>query len=169
MVRTSFTSTRQINASFLSIPGAAFTERGARPVRDAMIVSAGLELGLGRNAALYAQFDGDIAGMRRQRLCRLGRVAHHLVATLVGAACSQPAAPPVLQRDPEQVEIVVGSRGHARARVELDRIMGLKGKDRVPPTRQLLRRLSLASPSTCVRPPANQVASAEAQIPERKP
>jgi outer membrane autotransporter protein len=57
-----FTNTRQINVSFLSIPGAAFTEQGARPVRDAAIVSAGLELGLGRNVALYAQFDGDIAG-----------------------------------------------------------------------------------------------------------
>ena len=57
-----FNDTRQINATFLSLPAAAFTVPGARPARDAAIVSAGVDLALGRNVVLYAQFDGDIAG-----------------------------------------------------------------------------------------------------------
>jgi outer membrane autotransporter protein len=54
--------TRQVNASFLSLPGAAFTVNGARPARDAAIVVAGVDLAIGRNVALFAEFDGDIAG-----------------------------------------------------------------------------------------------------------
>jgi uncharacterized protein with beta-barrel porin domain len=57
-----FTPDRQVSASFLSIPGAAFTVNGARPARDAAIVGAGVDLGIGRNVALYAQFDGDLSG-----------------------------------------------------------------------------------------------------------
>ena len=57
-----FNRDRQVNASFLSLPAAAFTVSGARPARDAAIVSAGADLVLGRNVALYAQFDGDLAG-----------------------------------------------------------------------------------------------------------
>jgi outer membrane autotransporter protein len=57
-----FSADRQVNASFLSIPGAAFTVNGARPARDAAIVGAGVDVGIGRNVALYAQFDGDLSG-----------------------------------------------------------------------------------------------------------
>jgi outer membrane autotransporter protein len=57
-----FTDTRQVNVSFLAIPGAALTELGARPARDAAIVEAGVEVGIGRSLAVYAQFDGDLAG-----------------------------------------------------------------------------------------------------------
>jgi outer membrane autotransporter protein len=56
-----FTNDRQVNASFLAIPGAAFTVSGARPARDAAIVGAGVDVALGRNVAVFAQFDGDIA------------------------------------------------------------------------------------------------------------
>jgi outer membrane autotransporter protein len=57
-----FTSTRQVNVSFLSIPGPAFTELGARPLRDAAIVEAGVEVAIGRSVMVYAQFDGDLGG-----------------------------------------------------------------------------------------------------------
>jgi outer membrane autotransporter protein len=57
-----FDRTRQVNASFLSLPGAAFTVNGARPARDAAIVTAGVDVAVSRNVALFAQFDGDIAG-----------------------------------------------------------------------------------------------------------
>jgi uncharacterized protein with beta-barrel porin domain len=56
-----FSADRQVNASFLSIPGAAFTVSGARPPRDSAIVGAGVDLALGRNVALFAQFDGDLS------------------------------------------------------------------------------------------------------------
>jgi outer membrane autotransporter protein len=57
-----FNADRALNASFVTIPGALFTVNGARPARDAALVTAGLDLNLGRNATLYAQFDGDLAG-----------------------------------------------------------------------------------------------------------
>jgi outer membrane autotransporter protein len=57
-----FDRDRQVSASFLSLPGAAFTVSGARPASDSAIVVAGADLALGRNVALFAQFDGDIAG-----------------------------------------------------------------------------------------------------------
>jgi outer membrane autotransporter protein len=57
-----FTATRQVNASFLALPAAAFTVNGARPARDAAIVTAGADLALGRNVALYAQFDSELSG-----------------------------------------------------------------------------------------------------------
>ena len=41
---------------------AAQAQAGARPARDAAIARAGADLALARNVALYAQFDGDIAG-----------------------------------------------------------------------------------------------------------
>jgi uncharacterized protein with beta-barrel porin domain len=49
-----FTADRQVSASFLSLPGAAFTVSGARPARDAAIVGAGVDIGIGRSIALYA-------------------------------------------------------------------------------------------------------------------
>jgi outer membrane autotransporter protein len=57
-----FNRDRQVNAAFLSLPAAAFTVSGARPASDSAIVSAGADLAFGRNVALFAQFDGDIAG-----------------------------------------------------------------------------------------------------------
>jgi outer membrane autotransporter protein len=57
-----FNLDRQVNAAFLSLPAAAFTVAGARPARDAALVSAGVDVALGRTVALYAQFDGDISG-----------------------------------------------------------------------------------------------------------
>jgi outer membrane autotransporter protein len=57
-----FNDDRQVNASFLSIPGAAFTVSGARPARDAALVSAGVDVGIGRNVTVYAQFDSELAG-----------------------------------------------------------------------------------------------------------
>jgi outer membrane autotransporter protein len=57
-----FNADRQVNASFLSIPGAAFTINGARPARDAALVSAGVDVGMGRNVTVYAHFDGELAG-----------------------------------------------------------------------------------------------------------
>jgi outer membrane autotransporter protein len=56
-----FVATRQVNASFLSLPAAAFTVSGARPARDAALVTAAVDLAFGRAVSLYAQFDGDLA------------------------------------------------------------------------------------------------------------
>jgi len=61
-VRGEFNADRQVGASFLSIPGAAFTVNGARPARDAALVSAGVDVGIGRNVTVYAQFDSELAG-----------------------------------------------------------------------------------------------------------
>jgi outer membrane autotransporter protein len=57
-----FNDDRQVGASFLSIPAAAFTMNGARPSRDAAIVSAGVDVGIGRAVALYAWFDSELTG-----------------------------------------------------------------------------------------------------------
>jgi outer membrane autotransporter protein len=57
-----FNAGRQVNASFLSLPGAAFTVSGARPARDAAVVSAGVDWTFGRTVSLFAQFDGDLSG-----------------------------------------------------------------------------------------------------------
>jgi S-(hydroxymethyl)glutathione dehydrogenase/alcohol dehydrogenase len=35
---------------------------GARPARDAALVSAGVDVGIGRNVTVYAQFDSELAG-----------------------------------------------------------------------------------------------------------
>jgi outer membrane autotransporter protein len=57
-----FNADRQVNAAFLSIPAAAFTVSGARPARDAALVSAGVDVGIGQNVTLYAQFDSELTG-----------------------------------------------------------------------------------------------------------
>jgi uncharacterized protein with beta-barrel porin domain len=49
-------------ASVIGLPTAAVTVSGTRPVRDAAIVGAGVDLGSGRNVALYAQVEGASAG-----------------------------------------------------------------------------------------------------------
>ena len=57
-----FNADRQVSATFLSIPAASFTVNGARPARDAALVSAGIDVGIGRNVTVYAQFDSELAG-----------------------------------------------------------------------------------------------------------
>jgi uncharacterized protein with beta-barrel porin domain len=57
-----FDRTRQVNASFLSLPGAAFTVYGAQAARDAAVVVAGADVAFGRSVALFAEFEGDFAG-----------------------------------------------------------------------------------------------------------
>ena len=57
-----FNDDRQLGATFLSIPAASFTVSGARPARDAALVSAGVDVGIGRNVTVYAQFDSELSG-----------------------------------------------------------------------------------------------------------
>jgi outer membrane autotransporter protein len=73
-----FDSDRLVSASLLSIPAAAFTVNGARPARDAALVSAGVDIGIGRKRdALRAV--RQRAHRCGQRLCRVGRPARQLV------------------------------------------------------------------------------------------
>jgi uncharacterized protein with beta-barrel porin domain len=52
---------RAINAVFIALPGAAFTVDGPRAASDAMRIDAGAKLGIGRNAWLFASFDGEFS------------------------------------------------------------------------------------------------------------
>jgi outer membrane autotransporter protein len=51
-----------VNAAFQTLPTASFTVMGAAPARDAAIVGAGVDVGLGRNVALYARIDSELSG-----------------------------------------------------------------------------------------------------------
>jgi outer membrane autotransporter protein len=57
-----FDNDRQVGAAFLSIPAAGFTVNGARPARDAALVSAGVDMGIGQNVTVYARFDSELSG-----------------------------------------------------------------------------------------------------------
>ncbi|CAN2536236.1 hypothetical+protein [Methylocapsa aurea] len=48
-------------ASFALLPGSSFSVEGARPIKNASLVTTGLELRLPRGTALFAKFDGEFA------------------------------------------------------------------------------------------------------------
>src|SRR3984893_15803523 len=54
-----FEPNRTINASFIALPGAAFTVDGPRAASDAVRIDAGSKLALRPNAWLFASFDGE--------------------------------------------------------------------------------------------------------------
>jgi subtilase-type serine protease len=56
-----FHPNRAIDASFIALPGAAFTVDGPRAASDAMHVDAGAKLAMGPNAWLFASFDGEFS------------------------------------------------------------------------------------------------------------
>jgi outer membrane autotransporter protein len=56
-----FNPTRSINATFIALPGAAFTVDGPRASSDAARIDAGAKLAIGPNAWLYASFDGEFS------------------------------------------------------------------------------------------------------------
>ena len=51
--------TRQVTASFLSVPGAGFTVDGARPAPDSLKLDAGARLAFTHTMALFATFTGE--------------------------------------------------------------------------------------------------------------
>jgi autotransporter-associated beta strand protein len=56
-----FNPTRAIDATFIALPGAAFTVDGPRASSDAARIDAGAKLAIGPNAWLYASFDGEFS------------------------------------------------------------------------------------------------------------
>lgn len=50
-----------LRAAFLAAPGAAFTVKGAQPVKDAALISAGAELRIADGATIAIRFDGEFA------------------------------------------------------------------------------------------------------------
>ncbi len=68
-----FKPERSVTASFISIPGAAFTADGARPAADALRIEAGGTLTLSRNTALFANFNSEVSA-RSRSISALGGV-----------------------------------------------------------------------------------------------
>ncbi|MDH2385170.1 autotransporter domain-containing protein [Bradyrhizobium sp. CER78] len=58
-----FTPTRNLNGSLVSLPGASFIVDGARPASDAAQVSVGAQFDVTRNAALFANFEGEFSNV----------------------------------------------------------------------------------------------------------
>jgi outer membrane autotransporter protein len=56
-----FNPNRAINASFIALPGAAFSVDGPRAASDAVRVDAGAKLAIRPNAWLFASFDGEFS------------------------------------------------------------------------------------------------------------
>ena len=56
-----FKPNRAINASFIALPGAAFTVDGPRAASDAARIDAGAKLAITPNAWLFASFDGEFS------------------------------------------------------------------------------------------------------------
>jgi autotransporter-associated beta strand protein len=56
-----FNPNRAINASFIALPGAAFTVDGPRAASDAARIDAGAKLALAPNAWVFASFDGEFS------------------------------------------------------------------------------------------------------------
>jgi outer membrane autotransporter protein len=56
-----FEPTRNITASFITLPATGFTVDGPRAARDAARVDVGSILAIARNAALFASFDGEFS------------------------------------------------------------------------------------------------------------
>jgi outer membrane autotransporter protein len=50
-----------IDAGFIALPGSEFTVNGAEPARDAVLLSAGAEIGLGGGFSAAALFDSRLA------------------------------------------------------------------------------------------------------------
>lgn len=58
-----FAPTRNLNGALVSLPGASFIVDGARPASDAAQVSVGAQLDVTRNAALFANFEGEFSNV----------------------------------------------------------------------------------------------------------
>ncbi len=56
-----FHPNRAIDASFIALPGAAFTVDGPRAASDAARIDAGAKLAISQNAWLFASFDGEFS------------------------------------------------------------------------------------------------------------
>ena len=60
-----FDPNRDISASFITLPAAAFTVDGPRAARDAARVDAGSKLRVSRNVSLFESFDGEFSSRSR--------------------------------------------------------------------------------------------------------
>ena len=54
-----------LTPAFEALPGASFIINGARPVKDAALISAGAELRLANGISLLAKFDGEFSSHTR--------------------------------------------------------------------------------------------------------
>jgi autotransporter-associated beta strand protein len=71
-----FEPNRAINASFIALPGAAFTVDGPRAASDAVRIDAGTKLVIRWNAWLFASFDGEFSSRSQSYAGKAGaRVA----------------------------------------------------------------------------------------------
>ena len=71
-----FEPNRAINASFIALPGAAFTVDGPRAASDAVRIDAGAKLAIRWNAWLFASFDGEFSSRSQSYAGKAGaRVA----------------------------------------------------------------------------------------------
>jgi autotransporter-associated beta strand protein len=71
-----FEPNRAINASFIALPGAAFTVDGPRAASDAVRIDAGAKLAIRWNAWLFASFDGEFSSRNQSYAGKAGaRVA----------------------------------------------------------------------------------------------
>lgn len=57
-----FKPDREIEASFITLPGSNFTVSGARAARDSLRVDTGVTLAIGKKMALFAGFNGEFSG-----------------------------------------------------------------------------------------------------------
>jgi outer membrane autotransporter protein len=67
-----FMPTRDIAATFITVPNAAFTVEGARAARDAARIDLGSRLAVTANTALFANFDGEFSDRSRMYAGRAG-------------------------------------------------------------------------------------------------
>jgi outer membrane autotransporter protein len=60
-----FEPTREITASFITLPGSTFTVDGPRAARDAARVDLGSKLAIDRNASVFSSFNGEFSDRSR--------------------------------------------------------------------------------------------------------
>jgi uncharacterized protein with beta-barrel porin domain len=67
-----FDPSRAISASFITLPGAAFTVDGPRAARDAARIDAGSKLAISRTVSLFDSFDGEFSARSRMYAGKAG-------------------------------------------------------------------------------------------------
>lgn len=67
-----FDPSRDVTASLIALPGAAFTVEGPRAARDAGRVNAGSKLAVNRTISLFDSFDGELSARSRMYAGKAG-------------------------------------------------------------------------------------------------
>ncbi|MGA7486266.1 MAG: hypothetical protein WBW74_04910 [Xanthobacteraceae bacterium] len=124
-----FKPDRAIGATFIALPGAAFTVGGPRAASDAARIDAGAKLAIGPNAWVFASFDGEFSD-RSQSYA--GKGGGSLVRRKPGETCRRlrpnPAAclrasvhprcdrPAIVRRAPRPAPVAEAARSAASGR-----------------------------------------------------